>query len=211
MDIEYWNNFYNTHTLEIDQNSLFSSFVVDKCKLVAGNKILELGCGNGRDALYFEKQGLSVTAIDQIDSGFYHNHKNITFICGDFVNVKEFVGINQKFDCIYSRFTLHSITQRQEDSLLRGLSSMVKIGGFLAIEVRGKKNSLYLKGERVKDEEDAFYYNDHYRRFIDFEKFCKKIKEEFKNIKILFAEESTGFAPFDGQDDYFVRIIVEFL
>lgn len=53
--------------------------------------ILDLGCGNGRDSIYFSRSGLNVTAIDASDSVIRqlkqeNNEDNICFICDDFVS-----------------------------------------------------------------------------------------------------------------------------
>tara|TARA_B110000914_G_C15179600_1_gene316732 strand:+ start:148 stop:426 length:279 start_codon:yes stop_codon:yes gene_type:complete len=39
----------------------FESFVVEHCK---GGKALDLGCGQGRDAIMLAQHGFSVTALD---------------------------------------------------------------------------------------------------------------------------------------------------
>lgn len=209
MDIEYWSNFYkNGHTKK--ENSLFSAFVLEFCNLLKDASILELGSGNGRDALFFAKSGMKVVAIDQIDDHLTYMHENIYFIQSDFTKINH-EDFQTKFDCVYSRFTLHSISETQEDILLDSIPSVIKQGGFLAIEARGLKNSLYGKGRKVENENNAFYYDKHYRRFIDFEKFTSKLQKLYKNIEIIYASESRGFAPFNGEDDFFFRLIVKFL
>lgn len=52
---------------------------------------MDLGCGNGRDSIYFSRSGLNVTAIDASDSVIRqlkqeNNEDNICFICDDFVS-----------------------------------------------------------------------------------------------------------------------------
>ncbi|WP_052058198.1 class I SAM-dependent methyltransferase [Helicobacter jaachi] len=199
----------------------------------APKSLLELGCGNGRDALYFAKHGIAVIAIDQVQEEIAflqeqaralcaHDtmdsinsmptqnsaHLDCTdsiestqadamprasrnvippvFIAGDFTQLdatfKQNLAATQahatnapeessapSFDCIYSRFTLHSITKAQQDRLLQDSLRFCKVGGILAIEVRGQKNELYKKGAPVADEPDAFIYDNHYRRFLHFE------------------------------------------
>nr|WP_258443694.1 class I SAM-dependent methyltransferase [Helicobacter sp. 16-1353] len=97
---------------------------------------------------------------------------NPNFIAGDFTKLESFK-FRDKFDCIYSRFTLHSIDKNAQDKVLKNCIKYLKIGGILAIEVRGKKNSLYKKGLEV--EKDAFIYEEHYRRFLDFGETCEFI------------------------------------
>lgn len=70
MDKSYWKQFYQKHT-KSDKRSLFARFVyenylakqnfisfVKKGFHFKQTRLLELGCGNGRDALFFAKKGL---------------------------------------------------------------------------------------------------------------------------------------------------------
>lgn len=142
--------------------------VIDNSK-AKSLKILELGCGNGRDSLYFANKGLSITAIDQVEIPYLHeltqNSKNPNFITGDFTQLQSFDFGD--FDCIYSRFTLHSIDKISQNRVLQDSLTLLETNGILAIEARGEKNSLFGKGKQV--EKDAFIYDNHYRRFLDFE------------------------------------------
>src|SRR5258708_25304024 len=52
---------YFRATVGIDMSSIYDRFV---SKLVAGARILDAGCGSGRDTLAFVKRGYSVSAFD---------------------------------------------------------------------------------------------------------------------------------------------------
>ena len=61
-------NFYDSHatsfidnTLHVDMQPLYEKFLP---LLTKGAKILDAGCGAGRDAKYFHSQGFEVTAFD---------------------------------------------------------------------------------------------------------------------------------------------------
>ena len=60
----YWQSYYRTHR-DPGANTAFSQFCLDKF-LKGGGSLLEIGCGNGRDAVFFAANGLDVTALDQI-------------------------------------------------------------------------------------------------------------------------------------------------
>ena len=200
--------------------------------------LLELGCGNGRDALFFAKNKIQTTAIDQVADEISYLAKhcatttkgiaNPHFIAGDFTNLSAiFDGgagsafsstkssaitarqdnlESTRFDCIYSRFTLHSITHTQQEILLSQIPHFLAPNGIVAIEARGKKNSLYQQGEPVEGEANAFIHDSHYRRFVDFESLCEVLESQL-NLTIHFAKEDRGFAPFNGEDDYFFRVV----
>ena len=77
MDKEYWNQFYkkNYNNKEIINPSSFALFCQNNFYNDSEKKIMELGCGNGRDSLYFARQGHTVYAIDQSNSMKYHSNQ----------------------------------------------------------------------------------------------------------------------------------------
>lgn len=208
MDKHYWERYYQLQR-QADptkvQHSLFAEFVLSELadRDLQACSLLELGCGNGRDSLFFAHHNLNITAIDQAreqiaqlsDHAQSHPyaHKPV-FIAGDFTRLEEVeldstcrfkgeISESQKraqYDCIYSRFTLHSISKVQQDKVLEDCLEYCALGGILAIEVRGECNGLFGKGEPVvRDgelEHNAFIYDDHYRRFLNFTQTCTEIE-----------------------------------
>ena len=226
MDKTYWREFYSRHKIGVEpslfaklvyKNYLLESINCDTNKYTKSNapSLLELGCGNGRDSLYFANNGIDTTAIDQVreeieylndyvasllekdkssqkDTNTIDTNANAEslsqsktqktniqnnpyFLCGDFTQLDSF-GFQQQFDCIYSRFTLHSISKAQQDKTLADCLKYCKDGGILAIEVRGEKNSLCGKGKAVENEANAFIYDNHYRRFLNFTQTLQEIE-----------------------------------
>lgn len=202
-DTKYWAKYYKTHQNPFNP-SLFASFCLNYFKENAS--ILELGCGNGRDAVFLSKKGFRVKALDlckeEIDFLNHHyKNENLEFKCCDFCDFVD----TYKYDAIYSRFTLHSVNKKSQDNLFSNLNKLLNDNGILCIEVRGKKNSLFGKGESA--EKDAFIYENHYRRFLDFE----DLKKDLKNLgfEILYAKEDINFAPFKDENDSFIRLVAK--
>lgn len=222
MDKVYWNKFYQSHRLS-EGCSPFATFVLQNY-LKSSNTLLELGSGNGRDSLYFAKHGISVIALEQVSEEVAYLNKHTKslalnpapkFIASDFTKLKD-INIAKQYDCIYSRFTLHSIKKEEQDTLLKDCLEYCVNGGILAIEVRGERNSLYKKGDMVANEPKAFIYDNHYRRFLNLELTLRELQSlRYLNgggeyaFSILYAKEDRGFAPFNGEDDYFIRIIAQ--
>ena len=206
MDKNYWKNIYSKQS-EGEHPSLFAQFIVDSF-LVEGKSIIELGCGNGRDAIYFANANAKeITAVDQCDNIIelldfrYKKIDNLHFKCLDFTNLDN----ETKYDIVYSRFTLHSISKEQEQKVVKWAYNNLNKDGKLCIEVRGQKNEIYQVGIPVEGEPDAFILNDHYRRFIHFDSFCEQLKNT--GFLIDYAEERKGFAPYNGVDETYIRII----
>ena len=127
----YWNQYYEAIVSQEKKPSNFASEVVSRLKPEA--HILELGCGDGRDSLYFLKNGFRVTAVDASDVAIDNlnritaNDKKAMFVCDDFVKCQALY--QMRYDCIYSRFTLHAITEEQENELLVNVRGALASGG----------------------------------------------------------------------------------
>ncbi len=204
-DREYWNHFYLENSEKISNPSDFAGFISGYLK--PGKHLLDLGCGNGRDSLYFLDLGLRVTGIDASNyiierlNGKLFDNKNAEFICEDFT--KHLPINNGKYDYVYSRFTLHAINERQEIKLLSNVRKFLSDDGFFFIEARTVKDSLYGKGIRVN--KNAYIYDEHYRRFIDADEF--RVKLEKLNFEIVVFEERQGFSKTESTDPVLLRCI----
>lgn len=207
MDKKYWESVYQKKNIDSEQ-SLFAKFVGEN--LSNNHKsLIELGCGNGRDAIYFANKNLNIIAVDQCENEIrflkelYSKVENLEFIYYDFCEL----GFERSYDIVYSRFTLHSISEIQESKVLLWAYQVLNDNGMLCIEVRGKKNELYRKGKPVENEKDAFIWNEHYRRFIAFNKFCERLEDI--GFSLEYAEEKKGFAPYKHDDETFIRVIAK--
>lgn len=205
-DKKYWDEYYATHSKPNDA-STFAEYVIDR--LDAGKTLIELGCGNGRDSLFFSKNGINVIAVDQVDAEIdflneNYSSDNITFVCDDFTNLAESDEdlINSTdFDYIYSRFTFHSINEAKEDRTLSWISDNLE-GGLFLLEARSLNDPMFKKGDTLSDSEN---FTDHYRRYMDLDKFTGKL--ESLGFEILFKIEDKDLAPYKDDNPYVIRII----
>jgi len=60
-NIKYWNNFYS-NSGSVLCPSQFAAYVLNEFSPT--KKIIDIGCGNGRDSLFFASHGLNVLGID---------------------------------------------------------------------------------------------------------------------------------------------------
>lgn len=205
MDKLYWEKYYQQE-MAPEEPSRFALYIADEY-VAAGRALLELGCGNGRDARFFGSYGTDVTAIDQASAEIKelsagNRYDNIRFLTADFTRLEETI---ETYDIVYSRFTLHSVSLEEQHRTLQWSQRALKIGGYLCIEVRGQENSLFGKGQPVDDQPDAFIYNDHYRRFLEKDALDREVAD--LGLDIITSTEAQGYAPFGGQDDFFIRQI----
>lgn len=204
-DRHYWNAYYRGLMEKKVEASGFA-VVVEK-RLGKGAHVLELGCGNGRDSLYFLDKGHNVIAIDGSDAAIDKlneltaDNKEALFVCDNFVKCKALY--QMKYDCIYSRFTLHAITEEQENELLENVREALNKGGFFSVEARTVRDEIYGKGREVA--RNAYIYDDHFRRFIDVIEFREKL-ERF-GFEIISIEEARGFSKVGDSDPVLMRCI----
>ena len=59
--IKYWNQFYKKESIR--HESTFARFTLKKIN-IKKSRVLDIGCGNGRDSYFFNKKGFKVTGID---------------------------------------------------------------------------------------------------------------------------------------------------
>jgi len=100
---------------------------------------------------------------------------------------------------------MHSVSRSQQDEVVSWICKALEVGGCFFLEVRGKGNELYGKGERVPGELDAFIYDGHYRRFLDLTETLMNLRSA--GLEVIESTEEKGFSPFGGIDETFVRIV----
>ena len=201
-DLIYWKNFYKKNCKPFLQSS-FAEYCLQF--LNRDDSILEIGCGNGRDCLFFANRGYNVLGVDiqKEEISFLNSrykNENLCFLALDAANLPPM----KPFDKIYSRFSLHSISETAENSLLDWIRKHLKEDGLFCVESRSI-NDLCLKlGKRLSEKEN---YTDHYRRYMDKRVFCKKLIE--RGFEILYLDESDKFAVMGDDRPSCIRILAK--
>ena len=188
-DKKYWTEYYSTHSKPTGA-STFAEFILPK--LDENKRLIELGCGNGRDSIFFSNNNIKVVAVDQIDDEIdflneNYRNDNIDFVCDDFTNLAESANdlvINNDFDYVYSRFTFHSIEEAKEDRTL--------------------KDPMFKQGEALSETEN---FTTHYRRYMDLDKIIEKL--ESRGFEIIFKIEDNDLAVYKDDNPYVIRIIAK--
>jgi tellurite methyltransferase len=205
----YWEDYYKTGAAP-EEPSLFAEYVMQRYAKV-GKKLIELGCGNGRDAHFFAANGVDVVAVDQCAEEIHQlvstngKYPNLHFGAADFTAMPDTK--NGGYNMVYSRFTLHSVIAEDQAKTLQWSRRNLAENGLLCVETRGQKNELYQKGEPVEGDPNAYIHDGHYRRFVDFDEFTEEIKET--GLSVIEASEQTGYAPYQNTDYHFIRIIAQ--
>jgi SAM-dependent methyltransferase len=212
MDREYWNNYYQEHGKDkgINVCSTFAKFCLDKFFVREELNIVELGSGNGRDAIYFAHHKLNVIAIDQSTAAIDIEKENLKdeivqnlhpkaldFISEDYLKY-------QPIDVFYSRFTLHAISKKDEQLLLPKIYNALNENGLFCIEVRTTKDPLCGIGKSCGDNT---FITDHKRRFIDSGVFLNQVLK--LGFKLLYFTEEDNLSVYQNDNPVLMRLVLQ--
>ena len=199
--MSFWNKYYSNkingdNLLKHDQSS-FAEYCAKYFK--PSSTLIDLGCGNGRDSKFFSNT-MNVIAVDNSETALQCiDNDNIKKINNSVDNLPQL-----EVDVCYSRFSLHSITLKQQDKLLKWCFNNLSEGGLLCIETRSVNDPRYGIG---KDVGDNAYIDTHYRRFMTVD-FLKNALLSLK-FKIKVAEEDYFSAHHNNDKAVVIRIIAE--
>lgn len=211
MDKKYWDKYYLNHGQDkgITMQSSFSEFCETNYFFKKELNIVELGSGNGRDAIFFAYQGHKVFAVDQsitaidterikISAGV---NLNLNPIASDFV--KDDFNFNIPIDVFYLRFALHAISKEDEEYLLPKVYNAIIDNGLFCIEARTTKDPMCSVGEYLGNNT---YLTDHKRRFINSNEFLNTILKI--GFRLVYFTEENNLSIYKEDNPVLMRIIL---
>ncbi|MGG0187610.1 SAM-dependent methyltransferase [Bacillus rhizoplanae] len=135
----FWNNFYSNRDKEVpffvnvpDENlvSYFDRNMIHK------GKVLELGCGPGRNALYLAKTGCEVDAVDLSEEGIKWGEEraaeqgvSVRFICKSIFDLQ----VENQYDFVYDSGCLHHIPPHRRIHYVELVKQALKPNGFFGL------------------------------------------------------------------------------
>jgi len=197
---DYWDGYYAAHRpVSRPLPSQFASFVAGE--LEEPHRVVELGCGNGRDAIFFAGYGHEVVGVDASEAAV-SGCRDLAAALGapaEFTRshiedpgLAERLGPSARPTLVYARFFLHAITDDEEERLLDLAASITRPGDLLAVEYRTVRDST---GPKVT--------GSHFRRYV--------LPAEFETralahgFTVAYAVEGFGFAKYRTDDAYVAR------
>ena len=118
-------------------------------------RLLELGCGQGRDSVFFASNGLDVYAVDSSKVAIENINqkirgKNISLHLSYFEVRQTLPFDSSHFDAVYSHmFYNMRFTDVELSFLFKESSRVLKNNGLLYFSVRSNKDVLYNKGKKI--------------------------------------------------------------
>ncbi len=191
MNKGYWENIYKKNIVPT-KGSNFAKFVF---RYIKQNNLegcmLDVGCGNGRDTLYFNKNGIYCVGIDR--AAKYSKHSNI--LKRDILNAEY-----EKYEFIYVRFLVHAISEYKLDALLEILK---KCKSIIFIETRSTKGITL--DDKIKISFNSGIGGAHFRMLYSKKYLTNKFKKKYN---ILYVSERKNFAKYNSDNPYCLRYII---
>jgi SAM-dependent methyltransferase len=198
----YWDEYYaSRETTRRPLPSQFATFVA--AELDQPHRVIELGCGNGRDAIFFSGFGHDVTGVDGSEAAFHACTalaealgERATFLHStiDDPQLEERLSGSDGPCLVYARFFIHAITDVEEEQFLDLTAAVTSPGDLLAVEYR-----------TIRDQVGAKETGTHYRRFVLPSTF--QARALGRGFEVTYAVEGFGFAKYRHDDAYVARTI----
>lgn len=202
----YWDSYYGgAPSAAAIAPSQFAAFMMGE--MPTGCDVFDIGCGAGRDALFFAQQGFSVTGIDAsqvaIDvcerrSDELGLSQRARFVREDI----ESMSLSELVRCrsggapktLYARFFLHAIDEDSEMAFIRLAAGALCDRSLLAIEFRTHRDSM-LKKETP----------GHYRRYIEPAQLISRLNAH--GLQVRYFVEGFGYAKYRADDAHVARVL----
>lgn len=173
-----WEKFYKENKAPKTPSS-FCKFIIGK--KLDGYRILDIGCGNGRDTKALNRKVFAVGIDPALPAELQEHNKMIKASCKGSKLI-------DWADIIYSRFFLHAIPYTETEEII-------------------KRTRKYFVAEARAEGDTPVVYPSHERHYIDGEWLLQTlIKNSFE---ILHYEKSRGLAPYKNEDPLVIRVIAK--
>lgn len=120
-------------------------------------RVLDIGCGEGKDAVFFAKCGYAVTAFDISEQGIEkakslagHNQVEVQFFKADIFDYRP----DAEYDIIFSSGVLHFLPQAGRKEFCDSLKAHTAIGGINALNVFVPKPFISRAPDSTKEEDE---------------------------------------------------------
>lgn len=203
----YWNDYYQQHKISFP--SQFAAFCLNE---VPNNyTIIDCGCGDGRDSLFFARYGRKVIGLDRSTEAIElcksraSNNKlpTASFSTIDFennTNVDSVIkNLSPKLEnvAIYARFFIHAINEIAEAEFLRFTKSLCENhNGVVFFEFRTPEDAAIDKN-----------FGQHYRRYVDLGDISSKMKS--LGFHLEYSTSGKGLAKYKSEDAHVARIVAK--
>ena len=125
----------------------FCDELISLCPPSCEKKVLDIGCGEGKDAVYMASKGYNVTAFDLTENGI---RKTIRLAKENGVEINAYVDdintfeTDEQFDIVYSTGTIQYLFDENKKPFFEKISRITRKNGFVFFNVFVEKPFLEL-------------------------------------------------------------------
>ncbi len=100
----------------------------------AGETVLDIGAGTGRDTVFWQKRGCHATAVEPVADMWAH--PSVPFVCDRLPKLDKISETNLTFDVITVFAVWHHLTLAERNDAHRALGKLSVLGGRLLVNFR---------------------------------------------------------------------------
>ncbi|MCL2421299.1 MAG: methyltransferase domain-containing protein [Defluviitaleaceae bacterium] len=138
MEKPFWEQTYRDDTVVTFTKGPTADVAAHWTMLPSGGNVLDVGCGEGRNAIFLAEKGFCVDAFDISEAGVEKAKRiaaergvSVNFICCDLV---QFI-FEKTYDVILSHGVLHLCEKTDRDLFIERAKIHTAVGGYNAIDI----------------------------------------------------------------------------
>jgi len=186
----WWNGKFSRQDYFGEPNA-FAQKALSYMREYGFERILDLGCGDGRDSVFFALEGLNVHAVDfaregvkilkrEAEEAGVNVRSRVIDYSGGLTGFKD-----ESFQTVYSHLSLHYFDDHTTSHIIEEIQRILCHGGLFFIKVKSTHDKLYGKGKKTG--ENTYILDGHLRHFYT----KKYLREKLVRFNTLELEEKT--------------------
>lgn len=203
---DYWARFYAVSRSQVpSEPSSFAHWVLER---EAPGRLLDLGCGTGRDTVLFAEKGFDVFGIDAVPQHArpaLREHSLVKEVglkrlnlesLRDTLTTGALLARDGGSRTVYARFLFHALTDSARENAWRIISMAV-----------GPDKRAYLEFRTDRDRKLKKHFGEHFRRFLAPDEVAAEAARH--GLRVVHQETGQGWSRLGKEDPHLCRMIVE--
>lgn len=207
--LDYWNQLYSKDDFFGTGPTKLAIFAQSLIHEKQNHSILELGCGQGRDSLFFSQIGHNVEAIDVSSNAieFVNKTKNLLGINNLNASVSDisqpFKFDPDSFDLVYSNLALQFFDMDQMKLIFQNISNVLKPKSKFLFSTKKEGDKYHNFGKKINDN---IFENEGIIRYFFSSDQLKQLLSPYFNILEFESDKHTNL---DSTVSVWWKILVE--
>jgi SAM-dependent methyltransferase len=205
----YWNNIYSINDYFGTGPTILAKLAHNILQKHAFKSILELGCGQGRDCLFFAELNYDVVAIDISQNAIdfvkslknEKNLKNLELHTSDISEPMKF--LNKKFELVYSNLALQFFNLSQLENIFLTVSNLMNSNSLFLFSTKKEGDKYFNFGNKIND--NSFEYKGITRFFFK----ENEIKQSLENFFDIISFDDDEHVNTDDTKSVWWKILVK--